>query len=247
MWSKSGSESLLNTREVKKPGRPQNHSPPAPAPGFAEAPIATATGTAWAVTADGYVLTAAHLVKNATTIHAVDIKGKSHLAMVIKSDEANDLALLKIASDSKALPLRNKVVMGQKVATIGFPNSSLQGTEAKVTEGIVNSLSGIGDDVRQMQISVPVQPGNSGGPLIDMSGAAVGLVTSRLSDAATFKQSGALPQVVNYAQRISHAGKLLEGLTLPVPPPEDASMNLPALVESVRESVYFLRCTTEAK
>jgi TPR repeat protein/S1-C subfamily serine protease len=222
-------------------------SAPAPPPGLAKSPIVIATGTAWAITADGYLLTAAHVVKNAISIHAVDSKGKSHFAMVIKSDEVDDLALLKIASDSKALPLRNKVVMGQKVATIGFPNSSLQGTEAKVTEGIINSLSGIGDDARQMQISVPVQPGNSGGPLIDMSGAAVGLVSSRLSDVATFKQSGALPQVVNYAQRISNAGKLLKGLTLPAPPPEGKSMDLPALVSSVRESVYFLRCTTEAK
>ncbi|MEX1116211.1 MAG: trypsin-like peptidase domain-containing protein [Akkermansiaceae bacterium] len=231
----------------EKTGKAAKPFVPAPAPGLAKAPTPIATGTAWAVTADGYLLTAAHVVNNARSIHAVDSKGKSHLAMVIKSDEGNDLALLKIASDSKALPLRNKVVMGQKVATIGFPNSSLQGTEAKVTEGIVNSLSGIGDNARQMQISVPVQPGNSGGPLLDMTGAAVGLVSSRLSDAATFKQSGALPQVVNYAQKISHAGKLLEGLTLSVPPPEDTSMDLPTLVASARESVYFLLCKTEEK
>ncbi|RYD23809.1 MAG: trypsin-like serine protease, partial [Verrucomicrobiaceae bacterium] len=227
-----------------KAAKPSVSAPP-PAP--AVPPTATATGTAWAITADGYLMTAAHVVKNARSIHAVDVKGKSHFAIVLNSDEANDLALLKIVSATKAIPLKHKVVMGQKVATIGFPNSSLQGTEAKVTEGIVNSLSGIGDDTRQMQISVPVQPGNSGGPLIDMSGAAVGLVSSRLADAATFEQSGALPQVVNYAQKISHSAPMLEGLTLPIAPEEDKSMDLPALVTSVRESVYFLSCTVEAK
>ena len=88
-------------------------------------------------------------------------------------DEANDLAVLQLAEGVfPALPIApsRKIRLGQAVATIGFPNINIQGFSPKVTKGEISSLSGIGDDLSSWQVSVPVQPGNSGGALLDEAG-----------------------------------------------------------------------------
>ncbi|MCW1912038.1 trypsin-like peptidase domain-containing protein [Luteolibacter sp. GHJ8] len=198
------------------------------------------SATAWAVSAEGHLMTAAHAVKGATMVTVTAADGTKQVASILKTDVRNDLALLKIEGKTRPLMLRPKVLMGESVATIGFPNSSLQGSAAKVTEGIVSSLSGPEDDPRLLQISVPVQPGNSGGPLLDRSGAVVGMIQARLSDAATFEQSGSIPQVVNYAQKISLIQTLLEGIEVPDAVTKGDKLELPDMVEKARPSVYLL-------
>src|SRR5207249_3907696 len=102
----------------------------------------------------------------------------------INRDAANDLAILKVEGKSRALPVAASriVQLGEPVFTIGFPNVALQGFEPKLTRGEVSSLAGIQDDPRYFQISVPVQPGNSGGPLVDSRGNVVGIVGMRMDD-----------------------------------------------------------------
>jgi S1-C subfamily serine protease len=136
------------------------------------------------------------------------------LAHVVKTDPVNDVALLKVSGSYQALSIvgSRKVEQGQSVFTVGFPNILLQGIEPKFGRGEVSSLSGAHDDPRLLQISVAVQPGNSGGPLVDVFGNTVGIVTARLSDYAALEASGALPQNVNYATKISCAMPLLESV-----------------------------------
>ena len=85
-------------------------------------------------------------------------------AKVVQVDAANDLALLKADGRFAPLPIAasRTVALGGTVATIGFPNIGLQGFAPKLAKGEIASLSGAGDDPRYFQISVPVQPGNSG-------------------------------------------------------------------------------------
>ena len=93
-------------------------------------------------------------------------------AKVVKVDAANDLALLKADGQFAPLPIAasRAVKLGGTVATVGFPNIGLQGFAPKLAKGEIASLSGAGDDARYFQISVPVQPGNSGGALVDERG-----------------------------------------------------------------------------
>ena len=135
-------------------------------------------------------------------------------AKVVKVDAANDLALLKAEGKFAALPVASSrgVKLGGTVATVGFPNIGLQGFAPKLAKGEIASLSGAGDDARYFQISVPVQPGNSGGALVDERGNVVGVVAAKLSARAALASSGSLPENVNYAVKSSFLLGFLESV-----------------------------------
>ena len=117
-------------------------------------------------------------------------------------DATNDLALLQAQGRIAALPVAASrgVKLGGTVATVGFPNIGLQGFAPKLAKGEIASLSGAGDDARYFQISVPVQPGNSGGALVDERGNVVGVVAAKLSARAALASSpDASGENVNYA------------------------------------------------
>ena len=98
------------------------------------------------------------------------------------------------------------------VATVGSPNLGLQGFAPKLAKGEIASLSGASDDARYFQISVPVQPGNSGGALVDEHGNVVGIVSAKLSARVALAESGALPENVNYAVKSSFLLSFLESV-----------------------------------
>lgn len=157
-------------------------------------------GSGFYVTDDGYLVTCAHVVQGSTSFH-VKSPGGSIPAKLIKKDRTIDVALLKVDGAFRALPVtaEPRLKLGDAVFTIGFPNPDVQGVEPKLTRGEISSLAGIQDNPSYFQISVPVQPGNSGGALVDENGNVVGVIASRLDDAKTWEISGSLPQNVNYA------------------------------------------------
>ena len=113
-----------------------------------------------------------------------------------------------------ALPVAasRAVKLGGTVATVGFPNIGLQGFAPKFAKGEIAALSGAQDDAKYFQISVPVQPGNSGGALVDEHGNVVGIVSAKLSARAALAKSGALPENVNYAVKSSFLLSFLESV-----------------------------------
>jgi S1-C subfamily serine protease len=172
---------------------------------------ARVSGTGFFITSDGYMLTCFHVVTNAARI-VVGTKRGVLPAQMVQSDEDNDIALLKVEGNFTALPLAasNSVNLGESVFTIGFPNPGVQGMQVKVTRGEISSLAGAQDDPTEYQVSVPVQPGNSGGALVDEYGNVTGIVVARLSDQAALATSGMLAQEVNYAIKGFYANGLLQ-------------------------------------
>jgi S1-C subfamily serine protease len=195
-------------------------------------------GSGFFITKDGYLLTNFHVVKDA---NKVEIKYKNRVlkAEVIEVDEENDLALLKVAGGDfapLAISHKDSVDLGDEVFTIGFPNIDMQGVEPKYTDGKISSLAGMRDDPAEYQISVPVQPGNSGGPLCDTHGEVVGIVVARLNDLAALRESGAVPQNVNYAVKSKQALRLLrsvKGLDALLPPAGTAAKPVQAAEDAI--------------
>ena len=171
------------------------------------------SGSGFFITQDGFLVTNEHVVKDAVQIRLLASAGLI-AAKVVKLDAANDLALLKAEGKFQALPVAaSRVVkLGSTVATVGFPNIGLQGFAPKLARGEIASLSGSQDDARYFQISVPVQPGNSGGALVDERGNVVGVVSATLSVEAALATSGALPQNVSYAVKSSFLLGFLESV-----------------------------------
>ena len=193
---------------------PLGANPTAPVP----TPPATRTqpissGTAFAVTEDGYMITNFHVVEGASRVQIRTQRGLVE-ARVVKIDPANDLALIKVDAQFKPLVVTSSrgVKLGETVATVGFPNVELQGLSPKLTKGEISSLAGIQDDPRHFQISAPVQPGNSGGALVNLSGQVIGVVVARLSERAAIKSTGSLPQNVNYAVKSTFLAGFLESV-----------------------------------
>ena len=170
-------------------------------------------GSGFFVTTNGYFVTNYHVIKNSKSITLRIPDGRKFEGRVVRSDAVNDLALIKVDGRFPALPITSSHLAkrGQSVATVGYPHADIQGVEPKVTEGIISSLSGISDDPRMFQISAAIQAGNSGGPLVTKEGNVIGVIVSKLSAVALLKQTGDMPQNVNYAVKSNYLLELLTG------------------------------------
>ena len=150
----------------------------------------------------GEVLTNAHVVNACAQIHVRSAAGDSATAQLIARDEKNDLAVIRSTTPLPSVAAfrdGKSVRAGDAVVALGYPLSGLLATTANLTVGNVSALAGLGDDSRYLQISAPVQAGNSGGPLLDASGHLVGIVTAKLDAALVARFTGDIPQNVNFA------------------------------------------------
>src|SRR6185437_10921822 len=132
-----------------------------------------ATGTGFIISEKGLIATNYHVISTGNSFTATNTEnGRTYDLELIQKDKINDIAILKIKNLEQRLPpvpykLSSKAKIGKNVFTIGYPLNDVMGDNQKVTNGIINALTGIEDDSRYYQISVPIQPGNSGGALFD--------------------------------------------------------------------------------
>lgn len=178
-----------------------------------------------------------HVIDGASRITVFFADGRSAPARVEASDAKRDLAVL-VADGAlpRGLPLAaDEAGMGAEVFTLGFPLTGLMGANAKLSTGIVSSRTGLRDDPHSYQVSVPVQAGNSGGPLLNGRGEVVGVITSKLAVDQVYRSTGDLPQNVNYAVKAEGLRSLLSGPAGDPLPAEAAGLE--ALVARVGPAV----------
>jgi hypothetical protein len=176
-------------------------------------------GTGFAVSPKGYLVTCHHVIRDARHI-VVHTPGGGIPAKVVALDPANDLAILQVEEwNGRFLGLTSstEVNYASLVTVAGFPDPTILGRNPKVSQGIVNAMSGVRDDPRFLQVSAPVQPGNSGGPLISASGRVVGVIASGLNSIDRMAQGGYLPQSVNYAIKTELVYHLLRKAAIKTP------------------------------
>jgi len=173
----------------------------------------TKEGSGIVVDANGHVLTNNHVIDSCRNLRVTDTGGTASPATLVAADATNDLAVLKTERhwptwasfrDSRALR------PGEAVVVAGFPLSGLLSPEMAVNTGSLTALSGLRGDSRLFQFSAPIQPGNSGGPVLDSSGRVLGIATSGLNGLALAAATGALPQNVNFAIKTSTARSFLD-------------------------------------
>jgi S1-C subfamily serine protease len=184
----------------------------------AEPAIRIGTGSGFYVSRSGHVVTNEHVVRDCREVRIAE----NQPAQVIAIDRQADLALLKAAPVSRSAILRadSTVHQGEDVVTYGFPLRGVLSSSGQLGAGMVTALSGLRDNPRQIQIDVPVQPGNSGGPLIDMRGEVIGVVVSKLNALKVAQVTGDIPQNVNFAVALPPLRAFLSANQVPLEPPE---------------------------
>ena len=175
--------------------------------------VVRSMGTAFAVTHSGFALTNAHVVPACKTLTAHAPDGQTFPATLITRDERIDLALLKVDHIfPHAATFRDDraIRQGDDVVVYGFPLMGVLADQGNLTTGMVSALAGVGNDSRLLQISAPVQQGNSGGPVVDTSGNIVGVVVSKLNALKIANTTGDVAQNINFAIKASVARDFLD-------------------------------------
>ena len=140
------------------------------------------SGSGFFVSYDGHIITNNHVIDRCKKINAVHNGQEIPDLDVIGSDKRVDLAILRgnVKPESVAVfRASGSVQRGSDIIAVGFPLQSILGSQIKVTRGLVNSTVGMNNDINRVQISAQIQPGNSGGPLVDDTGRVVGVVVSK--------------------------------------------------------------------
>jgi len=218
-------------------------APMSPTPNETRAEKALA-GTGFFVSSNGQVLTNAHVVEGCP-IASVAADGKPPVAGVVAArDMKNDLALIATGlNQDKYASFRPNIRLGDQVAAFGFPLAGVLSQSGNFTLGNITAIAGIGDDTRQIQISTPVQPGSSGGPLLDYSGNVVGVVTGKLNAIKTAAMTGDLPQNVNFAIKSVVAISFLESnRVLYFTSSKTKRMEPADLADHARDISVFIEC-----
>jgi hypothetical protein len=174
------------------------------------------TGTGFAVSADTLIITNAHVVKSCRTLRVLQ-QGAAAQARLVAADDQTDLAVLRTqlrTSKLAALRAQPPVRLGEQVVSFGFPLAGSLSKEGNLTTGNVSALAGLRDDATYLQITAPVQPGNSGGPLMDEGGNIIGVVTSKLDALKLAQRIGDIPQNVNFAIKADVLRRFLDARKL---------------------------------
>jgi S1-C subfamily serine protease len=156
------------------------------------------SGSGFFVSREGHIVTNAHVVEGCSQVRSsrggpikrLALDEQSDLALYLASERPSSAAALKGGRGPRA---------GDAVVAIGFPLKGLLGSDPIVTTGTISALAGLGNDRRTIQITAPVQPGNSGGPLLGENGSVVGVVVAKLDAIKMAKAIGDIPQNVNFA------------------------------------------------
>jgi len=195
----------------------------------------------------GYVVTSYHVVSGCDELIVISRLGEELPARVILRDQVKDIALLEVSDVGKlppALPLaKTNARLGTSVFTIGFPRVHVMGKTPKLFTGVISSVNGLHDDPGSYHTTVPIQPGNSGGPLLNMNGEVIGVVTSMLG--LRDRENGNLRMLQNAScvLKIASVKKLL-----PLLPKRDPLIevlprrfaNLEALAERIEGSILIV-------
>jgi S1-C subfamily serine protease len=201
-------------------------------------------GSGFFISNEGYIATNQHVIEGAKTIQVEYLENgekKSYQAEVVISDKPNDLAILEITdSEFKMnhsipynLDFRIKDI-GSDVFALGYPMADVLGDDIKYTEGTISSRTGIDGDISTYQISVPIQPGNSGGPLFDQNGNVVG-ITSSILNREMFDSEN-----VNYAIKISYLKNLIDVLPKGIATNNSDALKKKSKTQKIKELRSFI-------
>ena len=207
------------------------------------------SGTGFVVSASGHIVTNNHVVSGCVGDIRGNLTGEAAMVLrVVSTDANNDLALLQAPSATTFKDfarIRDRSIRsGDSIVAIGFPFHGLLTSDFTITTGIVSSLSGMRNDSRFLQISAPVQPGNSGGPLFDTTGQIVGVVAGKLDGLRVAAATGNIPENINFAIKTGALRDFLDNSVVPYQTAEPkAELKTTDIAGNARPYTMLISCT----
>jgi len=205
--------------------------------------LVAASGTGFIVSGNGHLITNHHVINGCDKVKAHQ-NGIDYPLTVIATDQVNDLALLKANLNPKTIfPLSDiNAHLMQDVFLAGFPFGKSISSSVKITKGIVSSLSGLRNNYSNMQIDAALQPGNSGGPVIDDKGNVVGVAVAKLNLAKVVEEWGVVPEGTNFGVKSSVVRNFMESNGVSAVKPRTSSISKQKLAKQVTDGTLYLSC-----
>jgi S1-C subfamily serine protease len=209
------------------------------------------SGTGFVVSVSGHILTNNHVADGCSDLKG-SLGGQPPTALrVVSKDATNDLAVLQGPPETfkNFVKIRDRAIhSGDSVVVIGYPYHGLLSSDFTVTTGIVSSLSGMRNDTRELQISAAVQPGNSGGPLLDTTGLIVGIVTAKLDVLRVARATGTIPENINFAIKTGAIRDFLDNSVVPYETAAPGSeLKASDIANNARAYTLLITCTSGAQ
>jgi S1-C subfamily serine protease/antitoxin component YwqK of YwqJK toxin-antitoxin module len=208
-------------------------------------------GSGFYISSKGYIATNYHVIDGANEIQIETIingEAQSFLAEVVKADKSNDLAIIRVIDpkfkELNTIPYNffsELKPIGTSVFTLGYPYGGILSNEVKFTNGNISSNLGIHDEISLFQISAPIQPGNSGGPVFDENGDLIGIIVSTLN-----RDNFAEAQNVNFAIKATYLKNLVDVLPETISLPNTIINKDKSKIELISElKKYVVKITTK--
>jgi len=205
--------------------------------------IPASSGSGFAVSSDGYVITNSHVIEGCQDV-VIHTPLKDIKMRVITDDPKNDLALLKGNFTPLAvfsLSTERPEIL-QDIYVAGYPFGYKVSSSVKVTKGIISSLTGIGNDFSNMQIDAALQSGNSGGPILDDMGNVVGVAVAKLDAMQMLKETGSLPENTNFGIKSSVVRSVLDSSSVDIPAASKTPISKSQLGKMITNGTYYISC-----
>lgn len=199
------------TPRETKPPKPETTSPSRKVVPENNQIISASSGSGFAVSGIGHIVTNNHVIEGCQKVY-VHRRGRKYETDIVSFDRQNDLALLKgNFQPDVVLPLTSaKPQLAQDIYVSGYPFGLNISSSVKVTKGIISSLTGIGNNLAEMQIDAALQSGNSGGPILDEYGNVVGVAVAKLDVKFALENFGAIPENTNFGVKANIVEALLD-------------------------------------
>lgn len=205
--------------------------------------IKAGSGTGFFITNAGHIVSNNHVIDQCNVVNAY-YKGDAKPLKILAIDRKNDLAILKaeLRPDDTFPIAREDAILLEEIYVAGYPFGKSISGSVKVTKGVVSSLSGLGNNYSNLQIDASLQPGNSGGPIVNKKGNVVGVAVAKLDYKKVIEAFNTIPENTNFGVKSSTLNQFLNANKVRSSSPKGSEMSIRDIGEKIEKATVYLDC-----
>ena len=205
--------------------------------------VKAGSGTGFFITNAGHIVSNNHVIDQCNVVNAY-YKGDAKPLKILAIDRKNDLAILKaeLRPDDIFPVAKEDAILLEEIYVAGFPFGKSISGSIKVTKGVVSSLSGLGNNYSNLQIDASLQPGNSGGPILNKKGNVVGVAVAKLDYKKVIEAFNTIPENTNFGIKSSTLNQFLIANKVSSSSPKGSEMSIRDIGNKIEKATVYLDC-----